>query len=317
MDRDDGRARAPERQGVLEVRERRAQLSQHAWHRPRHPQLLEAGGHVHGLDAVGNELGPPRKGREAEPVARRRGQVAQEVEDVRLVTRAPAAENVRVDDDEAHAASVQVHVSRRPRGRGPRERASALEAEPAQLVASLHCFGDATQQSPRGRTDRRAQRRRRPSPRLRPRRSSRPACRRPSPRLSAGRSLRRATRRRRTSRRGKDARARRRIPGPAIPQPRRHPIRARRRLAALRRPAAPPPGRGEVLARLERARRAARSRPRPPGRRAGRLRPTPFGMTVTLSGGVPSSSTSSRFVNSETAIMRLAARTTRGTHKRL
>ena len=36
-----------------------------------------------------------------------------------------------------------------------------------------------------------------------------------------------------------------------------------------------------------------------------------------LPGGVPSSSTTSRFVNSETATMRLAARATRGTHERL
>ena len=57
------------------------------------------------LDAVRDEVGPPRERGEAKPVARRGGQLAQEIEDVRLVAGTPASEHVGVDDDEAHPAT--------------------------------------------------------------------------------------------------------------------------------------------------------------------------------------------------------------------
>jgi hypothetical protein len=46
-------------------------------------------------------------------------------------------------------------------------------------------------------------------------------------------------------------------------------------------------------------------------------RSIPFGMTVIRSAGTPSRSTTSALVNSEIAITRVAARTTRGTQMRL
>ena len=104
MDRDNRGARAPQRQGVLEVDEGWAQLRQGARHRPRHPQLLEARWHVHRLDAVRDEVRPARERGEAK-AGRGSGQVTQEVEDVRLVAGAPATEDVGVDDDEAHPAT--------------------------------------------------------------------------------------------------------------------------------------------------------------------------------------------------------------------
>ncbi len=62
------------------------------------------------LDAGGDELGVTRGGRDAQAGAlRERRQLAQEVQDVRLVARPLPPEHVRVDDDEwgahAHARS--------------------------------------------------------------------------------------------------------------------------------------------------------------------------------------------------------------------
>ena len=71
----------------------------------------------------------------------------------------------------------------------------------------------------------------------------------------------------------------------------------------------------EVLARLERPDRehVVALGPRPVGVKTSS---TAFGTTRIFAAGTASSSTSSRFVNSETAITRSAARTTRGTASR-
>ena len=61
-----------------------------------------------GLDALGHELGVPRDRRDPQPrLGRERRERTQEVEHVRLVAGAVAAEHVGVDDDE------RVHVSSR------------------------------------------------------------------------------------------------------------------------------------------------------------------------------------------------------------
>ena len=114
MDRDDRRAREHERQGVLEVPERRAELPEQARQRHSHPQLLERRREAYGLDPLGNEVGIARDGGKPEAGGgRERRQLAQEVEHVRLVACALAAEDVGVDDDErSHASSRQTASTR-------------------------------------------------------------------------------------------------------------------------------------------------------------------------------------------------------------
>ena len=114
MDRHDRRARQRERQRVLEVAERRAELPEQARQRHRHPQLLERRPEPHGLDPLGDELGVARDGGDPNSGSRRqRRQLAQEVEHVRLVACALAAEDVGVDDDErSHASSRQTASTR-------------------------------------------------------------------------------------------------------------------------------------------------------------------------------------------------------------
>ena len=97
-----------ERERVLEVAERRAEAAQQARQQQRHPQLLRPRGQLDGLDPLRNELGMTGDGCDPQAGLRReRCECAQEVEDVRLVAGAAAAEHVGVDDDE------RLHVSSR------------------------------------------------------------------------------------------------------------------------------------------------------------------------------------------------------------
>ena len=116
MDRDDRRAGQRERQRVLEVAERGAER-RGAAAAASAPSAAPATSvpSSHGLDSLGDELGVPRDGGEPKAGRRReRRQLAQEVEHVRLVARALAAEHVRVDDDERrHASSRQTRSTRR------------------------------------------------------------------------------------------------------------------------------------------------------------------------------------------------------------
>ena len=114
MDRHDRGARQRERQRVLEVTERRAELPEQARQRHRQPQLLERRPEPHGLDSLGDEAGVARDGGDPNSGSgRQRRQLAQEVEHVRLVARALAAEDVGIDDDErSHASSRQTASTR-------------------------------------------------------------------------------------------------------------------------------------------------------------------------------------------------------------
>ncbi len=113
VDRDDTRRRWAQREGVLSVAEVRAESAERPGKRPRHAELLRASLELAGLDALGHELGMPGDGDEAQ-VGRDARQLAQQVPDVRLVARALAAEDVGVDDDEAHASSRQSASTRSP-----------------------------------------------------------------------------------------------------------------------------------------------------------------------------------------------------------
>ena len=107
VDGHDRRARARDRERVLEVRERGAEPAERAWDGPEHPRLLHPRGHVHGLDPGRDEVGTTGQRGEAKLVTGEGRQVSQQVLDVRLVARPLPAEHVRVDDDErrAHAAA--------------------------------------------------------------------------------------------------------------------------------------------------------------------------------------------------------------------
>ena len=75
----------------------------------QHPQLLRLRGQLDRLDSLRNELGMTSDGGDPQArLGRERCERAQEVEDVRLVAGAAAAEHVGVDDDERlHASSRQ------------------------------------------------------------------------------------------------------------------------------------------------------------------------------------------------------------------
>ena len=105
MHGDDRRARAGERQRVLEVRERGAEAAEQPRHPDGHPRDLAAGLELDRLDAFRDEVGPPGDG--GEPEVRRAGELAQQRGDVGLVARPLPAEHVRVDDDQrgAHPAA--------------------------------------------------------------------------------------------------------------------------------------------------------------------------------------------------------------------
>ena len=106
-----------ERQRVLEVRERRPQAAEQRAARDHAIRSSwKRAGELDRLDALGDELGPPRHRREAELVARRRRQPAQQVLDVRLVAGALAAEHVRVDDDERASRDLPRRPSTVARG---------------------------------------------------------------------------------------------------------------------------------------------------------------------------------------------------------
>ena len=99
VQRHNGSAVVAERKGVLKVSPGGAQPPQQTGKRPGHAQFLRARGQLDRLDALRNELG----------VASDRGdpqvggdvwQQAQQVQDVRLLTRPAAAEDVGIDGDE-------------------------------------------------------------------------------------------------------------------------------------------------------------------------------------------------------------------------
>ena len=108
MDRDNRRAGQRERQGVLEVAEVGAEPAEQPRQGQRHPQLLGGRPEPDRLDPVGNEVGAARdRGEPKAGLRRERRQLAEQVEHVRLVAGPPAAEHVRVDDDEGlHASSL-------------------------------------------------------------------------------------------------------------------------------------------------------------------------------------------------------------------
>ena len=108
MDRDDGRGSETEGDGVLEVAQRRPELPQAARQSDGHAQHLAPGGELDRLDPFRHQIGPAGHSGEAEVRRRQGAELAEEVGDVGLVTRAPAAEHVGVDHDErrsAHAAA--------------------------------------------------------------------------------------------------------------------------------------------------------------------------------------------------------------------
>ena len=89
---------------MLEVRKRGTQPVERTRHGPGHPQLLRACREPDRLDAIGHEVGTPRQRRKPEIGSRSR-ELPQKVLDVRLVPGALAAEDVRVEHDEGHAAT--------------------------------------------------------------------------------------------------------------------------------------------------------------------------------------------------------------------
>jgi hypothetical protein len=102
---DDSRARARERQRVLEVRERRPDATEQPRQRPRHPQLPAPRLERDRLDAVGHQLRVPRDRGEAKSSCRGVREPSQHVRHMRLVAGALAPEHVRVDHDERRHAS--------------------------------------------------------------------------------------------------------------------------------------------------------------------------------------------------------------------
>ena len=105
MHGDNCRARARERQRVLEVRERRPDATEQPRQRPRHAQLLGPRLERERLDAVGHELRMPRDRGEAKGSRCGVREPSQHVLHVRLVAGALPPEHVRVDDDERRHAS--------------------------------------------------------------------------------------------------------------------------------------------------------------------------------------------------------------------
>ena len=273
--------------GVLRVNERRSGPAQ-AREPPRHAQLLAPQAELDRLDARRNEIRPTRDGADPEPGwGGEREQLAEQVQDVRLVARPAATEHVRIDDDERAA-----HASSAPE-------ALELSAARSQVKARARSSPSATSSvrrrsasaMPAAIASRVGRRRARP-PRLRPPRSrlrcsSRPESRRPSPRGSEGRSPRRATGRRGNAHRGRGPRGSRRRRGRPSREPPRRPTRTRptTRSSTPREPRRLD-GASEVLARLERPDREdvvpargravrARRRGRRRSGRRGRARPGP------------------------------------------
>ena len=84
---------------MLEVHDGRPEAPQRPRDGKRHPQLLKARTQLDGLDAVGDEVGTAREGGEAKRALAHRGQTAEEILDVGLVSGSPAAEHIRVEND--------------------------------------------------------------------------------------------------------------------------------------------------------------------------------------------------------------------------
>ena len=88
---------------MLEVRELRLQPAQQPRQRPGHAKLLRPRGHLDRLDAVGYELRTPGHGSEGQ-VGRHLRQLPQQIEDIRLLAGAVAAEYIGVQHDHATAS---------------------------------------------------------------------------------------------------------------------------------------------------------------------------------------------------------------------
>ena len=272
--------------------------------RPRHAQLLRPRGQLDRLDAVGHELGEPRHRGEAAGRARAAGSSRSRFDTCvsspvrarpstsasRTITRAPRRPPRVARATSAHEATRRGSGAERARD-AVADRGDVGRVDVGRVVA-----GELGHRAAGARHDRAAA----------------------GERLGHGdaealvergvdEAARAAVQRARAPRRRPRRAARRSRAA------RRCPSRARRRRAARRR-RRPRSGRGSCAARASRPR--ARSRPRPAGPSGVKTSSTAFGTTRIFSAGTASSSTSSRFVNSETAITRVAARTTRGTARR-
>jgi hypothetical protein len=88
------------------VAERRAEAAEEPREEQPVSQLLRRRRHPNRLDPVRDEVGPPGRGRDPDSrTGGERAELAEEIEDIRLVAGAVAAEHVRVHDDELRHAS--------------------------------------------------------------------------------------------------------------------------------------------------------------------------------------------------------------------
>src|SRR5438128_2437407 len=134
---------------MQEVRERRPDAPEQTRDRPHHPQLLASRGEAKRLDTGRHKLGPARDRREAK-VVRDPREGAQQLLDVRLVTRSLPTEDVRVDHDErsrheaaspyaatvasAIASQLKASTRRRPRSTSS-SRCEVARSMPAAIAA--------------------------------------------------------------------------------------------------------------------------------------------------------------------------------------
>jgi hypothetical protein len=85
------------------VHERRSDIAKQAWQPDRHAKLLRSSGERKRPHSIRYEVREAGRGGDDDVGAlHEAGKLSQEVEDVRLVSRALPAEDVRVDDDEPH-----------------------------------------------------------------------------------------------------------------------------------------------------------------------------------------------------------------------
>ena len=93
---------------MLCMRERRTQAAERTRERPRHAHLLRARREAERLGPIWDELGMARHRDEPDAgLGRERAELAEEIERVCLVARPMPAEDVRIEDDDAHASSRQ------------------------------------------------------------------------------------------------------------------------------------------------------------------------------------------------------------------
>ena len=83
---------------MLEVRQVRPKAAEQPRPRPRHPKLLRMSREENRLDTLGHEIRMPGHGGEPQIGSRAR-ELAEQVQDIRLLSRPVAPENIGVDDD--------------------------------------------------------------------------------------------------------------------------------------------------------------------------------------------------------------------------